>query len=791
MARAVPIQLDHDSDVEDVEEERMSHDDADVPRETASHEEYESDVGHMWERVSRWALYGMLLLTPIFFLPWTVQPAGVNKQFFVIALVLVSFLAYLVRALTTAKLAFPRSILSLAVLAVLVTFGLGTIFSNVKTLSFFGNFIQPDTMFNFIAFALAFFLAAVFLDEWHYVRAFSFFMFGAAFSAVVGLLHVFGVIPWNMFGSFLAWGIFIGAAFVSAIAALSFFSLSGRAKIFLGVLAFLFGVTLFLLGYQIIWIGVVFVMIVFMGFRFMESKSFGVGSGLSLPMLVMMAALLLLLVGNLLPTIVGIPAEPRPNFSTTLEVVKSSFRGTNAVFGSGPGTFGYQYELFKPTAINQTGFWQARFSQGSSFLITALATTGALGLAALFFLIGAFVLQLFKSHEHQGISMVVFSGTFFLLFMWFFSPLNFTLALFAFLGLGVLARLGGGVRVVGLEALRRAFGLASVIGINILVVVSLGLLYIFGQRYVAALYYSKGVTMFNAGEDRARVLVLLDRARRLDVYSDQYLRAFSQALLARAQGLAGEIGDAEGDAEGDAVSLLQAELRNTVSGAINIARAATVRGPHDSLNWSNLGAVYENLISLVGGIDALVEESYKRAVELNPKNPQPLVNWARSLTYGASGSDALDTVQVALEEAIALKGDYAPAYYNLGLVHFQKQEFDDARTRLEQAVIAQPQYGDARYFLGLVYNQLDLREEAIQQFEIVASFNPDNQNVQDILEQLGSPVARPATPPPAEDGEVMEEEEGEATEEDGEAMTEDGEEAVVGTGDETVEEGEE
>ena len=74
--------------------------------------------------------------------------------------------------------------------------------------------------------------------------------------------------------------------------------------------------------------------------------------------------------------------EVRPSWSATLGITKQSLKN-NIVFGTGPNTFLYNWLKFKPAAVNNTIFWNARFGSGFGHLPSMMATTGVLGIAAI------------------------------------------------------------------------------------------------------------------------------------------------------------------------------------------------------------------------------------------------------------------------------------------------------------------------------------------------------------------------------------------------------------------------
>ena len=72
----------------------------------------------------------------------------------------------------------------------------------------------------------------------------------------------------------------------------------------------------------------------------------------------------------------------------------------------------------------------------------------------------------------------------------------------------------------------------------------------------------------------------------------------------------------------------------------------------------------------------------------------------------------------------------------------------------ERAIRLNDVYANARYFLGLSYANLERESEAIQEFERVKETNPDNRELDVILENLRSGRA-PLTSLVAEEPETL------------------------------------
>ena len=53
----------------------------------------------------------------------------------------------------------------------------------------------------------------------------------------------------------------------------------------------------------------------------------------------------------------------------------------------------------------------------------------------------------------------------------------------------------------------------------------------------------------------------------------------------------------------------------------------------------------------------------------------------------------------------------------IGLTHYQEQNFQDAQSEFQRALIIMPNYSDALYYLGLTYDQQGQKNNAIVEFE--------------------------------------------------------------------------
>ncbi len=74
------------------------------------------------------------------------------------------------------------------------------------------------------------------------------------------------------------------------------------------------------------------------------------------------------------------------------------------VFGSGVETFAYSYYLDRPAEHNFVSEWDFLYNKAHNEFLNILATTGIVGLAAYFSLLGSFVVYCFRSFQKQKLS---------------------------------------------------------------------------------------------------------------------------------------------------------------------------------------------------------------------------------------------------------------------------------------------------------------------------------------------------------------------------------------------------
>jgi len=251
----------------------------------------------------------------------------------------------------------------------------------------------------------------------------------------------------------------------------------------------------------------------------------------------------------------------------------------------------------------------------------------------------------------------------------------------------------------------------------------------------------------------------LQEAIRLNPRQIRYQMVLSKIFLVKAQeGLANLQEGAD-----------QQEIIENIRLARLFAMNATEVTPQQIIAWQSLAELYQNTMTIAQESEQFAEltiAALKRAVELEPKNPQ---------FYTEIGNMYLllgrrDEAKAEFEKAIDKKIDYAPANINiallleqdglvdeaihkletlqarnadnvellfqLGRLYYNRGETDKAIAQFIGALNINPNYSNALYSLGIAYEKQDRKQDAIIVFEAVLELNPGLEVVQDKIDEL-------------------------------------------------------
>ncbi|MFA4954651.1 MAG: tetratricopeptide repeat protein [Patescibacteria group bacterium] len=773
--------------------------------------------------ISSVCLYLVVFLMPLWFLPQTLDVLELNKQTLLAALTMIALLCHIGAAILERRMTITRSWMHLVVLM----FGLGylvtSLFSEDRYLSMVGNFGQMQWAFASIAcFVVLYFILV------NKVRSTSFlyhlilaFLGSAVVAALYGILQINGAyaLGWlfpalsaktfNTVGTLNSLGVFLSVAIVLASSLMVLGCkdqkcVLGRsskgsllAKILVWVAILLPLVYVAMIDFWVCWAAILFGTLLLVAISTIRTRAVKHPIKLIVPGLICAVSVIFLIWST--PFKLSLPAEVAPSMTHSWDIAKQALR-SNPVFGTGPGTWIYDYSQYRSPSVNTSPFWTYRFERGYSTFLTLLPTIGLVGITLwLMLVISAIVKSILhllkeKDDDQWQAYLTVFVGWATVVFSAFFY--NYNLAhhfLFWFL-LGLLGTLvaRGKFNLDG-QAKPAYMGLLSIIFI-LVTVGSVSVLWLSGQRLVADADYSKAVLTYRDGKPIQQSIDKLNSAVALNSLNDAYYRNLSQAYLIQ---LNEKIVPNPNADQAKEISAL-------VSASVDTARKATEVSPKNVDNWSNLAVIYQSIASFTRGADEFAIKNFQEAAKLEPNNPTfadeiGKIYIMRADAYATllntkdekARADAqtkmvaeLDHAAEYLNQAVQLKGDFALAHYNLaimyerqnklpeaiakmelvlaadstdvgvgfqlGLLYYRNNQKDKARDLFEQIVAYEPKYSNARWFLAALYEEGGRLDDAIAQVKKVQELNPGNQTVDERLAallKLKEEKAKPTTTP--------------------------------------------
>ena len=767
------------------------------------------------EQVIKWGLYILAFLVPVFFLPFTANILELNKQLLLLVFSLFFLIAWLGKIIASGQLKLKKSLLNLGIILFLIFYLISAAVSkNLYQSLVGGNGMVQEAFFSLFALVIIFFVLVNNLKNRSEVQNVIFALTLSAFLAgIYGMLQLAGkfVFPWdfvkntnfNTVGSVNALEIFLGGMLVlSAV----LFAESGTARwrqIFYGVAAGFFLLMVLSINFPNVWWGLLAATVVIIGLGIMSRKQLS-QYRLILPMVILAFAVLMLMPirFNIFGSWLKVPVEISPSLRATVDIGKQALK-SNLFFGTGPGNYAYDYGLYRSTVLNQTDFWNVRFSAGFSKVTSFPATIGLFGsllwvVLVIIFAIYGFIRLVKRSGRNWVLALAIFSAWFLLAVLQFLYTTNLTLefAFWMIMGLAFLTLKSLTPRTeeetveeadfTQLEAtiaeFERTSPLASIFSfvLVIVLVATISVLYLGGSYYYADILYQRGLVDAQ-GNSLENGSVVISRAVMLNPYNDLYLRTLAQAALMRVDAEFGKPQSAERDSG----------IQNLVATAINIAKRSTDLAPLNVDNWVQRASIYRAVMPYTAGADQWAIDSYSEATRLEPQNPFYFLELGRSYVLAAdllsSVQDAeqkvkregyLSKAEEALSTSVSLKPDYSPSIYQLallydyegkldqavtrmketrdinpqdvgvafqlGLLYYKQLNWDAAGAEFERAVLLDNNYSNARYFLGLIYDRQGNKVAAIEQFEKIQALNLDNQDVKTILANLRA--GKPALP---------------------------------------------
>lgn len=760
-----------------------------------------------WQNTSRRAIFAVVFLVPLFFLPFTSNVLDFNKQALLATLILLSLFAWLLKSLIAEKIDLNLNWFNLAPLSVMVFVGLSTLFSAYPYASFWGWPLNVSASFlTTLALVLFYFLVTHLFREPEEV--FGLILVLVVSGLLVSLLavpQIVGQFPlpfdftqntsFNTVGNPNSLAVFL-AVLLPLATSLIFISKSRlvRTLLWLFVLTAVF--LLLAINFSSAWIVLLAGTSLILILGITRREIFNL-SWLFLPMVLLALALFARVTNTQLLPAINLPAEVSPSQSSSWQIAGQTLTARppfSWFWGSGPGTFIYDYSRFKPSSINQSAFWATRFGSAGSQILDWLATIGPLGLLAFLATLGSALWLGFRAVSLRTAGQESFvwillvglwAGLVGLAFGFWLYPANLTLLfLFWFVAAAIIGLTAPRARHFDLRSAEtteikkvKSSGPWATVGVSFafiaVLIGAMGVFFVLGQRYFAEASYVQALTAVQKGDNQKALEKMALAIRFTNGQQDNYWRDVTQVYLFRIQE---EL--AKKNLSNDQKSQ---NVSNLISQLVAAAKASTDASGQNVANWTIRGFVYNQILNLIPDADKWAVSAYEEAIKLEPSNPSIYAslgqiylaradNLANDKDKQAERQQALEAARDNFQKARDLKNDYAPALFQLAMIDVREQKVKDAIAKLEDTKVIAPfdtglafqlgliyqadnqrdkaqaeferavaldsNYANARYFLGLLSDAAGQKDKAIEQFQKIADLNPGNDTIKKILEGL-------------------------------------------------------
>jgi tetratricopeptide (TPR) repeat protein len=701
----------------------------------------ESSIFTVCDAVTKYSIYALIFLVPIFFLPWTSDALDFNKQALLLVLIFIASFSFMLKILVSGKFKISKSPIHFAAAALFVVYAVSTVFSVNKYGSFWGIPQQlSESMLAIICFFLFYFLISNVFTKENISTSVNILMGSAIIAELFGILQLFGlyILPsgfaktaaFNTVGSAGSLGLVAAIILPLAIVMLILSKKWWQRTLSIAQIL-LAAVVLVLINYTIIWWVVILGSAAILALAVMKNDIFD-GRWTALPMFFMVVGLFFIILN---PQINLLSQKPNEIFllqKTGFDIAVNSIK-EKPIFGSGPGTFAYDFSKFKSPDYSNSALWSVAFNKSSSKVLDNLATTGFLGFLAILAFIAFPIYYLIKQFlgknknqitdseslvsQNHTVVLIGLSVAFFeVCVAYLLYDSNMVIDFLFFFTIAAIVAL--------IYEEKKSYTLKNSSVVNLVVtfvftlifIFGIGLLVLDGQRYIADIRYNSALASYQASKTDEG-LKNLEAAATMNPQSDVYFRQLSQAYLLGLQNKLKSLKTAATDQE-------KTDIQNLMANSVNAAKLATDINPQDVNNWSSRGYIYQSLIGIQSDAQTWAISSYDSGLKLDPNNPYLFLQEGNSY----------------LSAALAMPSDQSDQ---------KNQLLQKSQTQLEKATSLNKSYSDAYYSLGLVYNLLGKDDKSIAAFKTVQQLNPTDKTIQPILDNLaaGKPIIQIAPTP--------------------------------------------
>lgn len=752
------------------------------------------------DRIVEIILYALIILIPAFFWPAFPESFELPKQIILAVGVSILLVVWLFKINSLKQISFVKSKLGISLLAFLLIYLLASLFSIDRISSFLGFYGRYTGSFVSVAFFIVlFFLVVNYVDSFEKIkRLLRAFSWASGLIVIFGMLQILGIYIFNIDiaktpqfyligNSLVQFSIFIVASLISNL--VLFFVSQKKVNRLVGLVFLAINIAaMIMLDVVVGWIALIASAIVLLAFHISQEEKKKSFINLAIALIVL-AVVFSFISFKFIPTkdVSELALGQKASFEVASQTLKEK-----PILGSGPSTFYYDYNKYKPDYVNYSLLWATKFGKPGSEIADLLSGTGILGTLALAVFIGMYLVKAFKtiSQADDFEKLVISYGLLSLVSMFVVSSFFYSFGTVLYFIFWLLIALG----VASLSILEKENGKAEertfsfekspqaamLFSLAFMVSIALVIGVIYGSVKVAsAEYYIYKADRALANKDLDSSIAHAGKAAADFKQRSAYHIIFSRLLLISANEIA----------SGDKPD--EKQISNLVTSAIAEAKGAVEYAPLDPNAWEHLAVVYRDAGYYTEGTWQLQKDSFAKAMELDPKDPilptvfgnaniiestrvqarmkqdsdvsgkigeflnNAIVEFNKSI---GMKSDYIDAY-LSLAEVYAKKGDYAKALnaaetavkidssnltalYKVGRIYYDSGDLNKAREQFEKVIEVYGKHADSLYLLGIIYDKQGERDKAIEAMQKVVDLNPDNENLLKKLDNLksGKPI---------------------------------------------------
>lgn len=697
------------------------------PRRETGQEDYENKdkkmITKILDKIVGFSIFMIFFGIPIFFTGLTLQGIMFEKQLYFYFWLLLGLVSWAAKGVIIGEMNVRRTPLDIPIIGFWAAYLFATFFSVDRWHSFWGAFGDPSRGFMSVtALVIAYYLIFSNFSLKRFKLILGSFIASGLVVSLWTLMVVLNIriipaaiaafSPMSLIGSMTGLGAFLsGIIILITIAILKVSENDGMGKILKGSILTVLIANLILDLFLILtiwnfipWLALfvgIAVFVVFILARIMRPS----GSWTMLPMALFVIIMILRVVGSVNIAKVEMPTEISLGYQSSWTIAKEALKD-KFLLGSGPATYGYDTALYRTQELNSNAFYNLHFAQGSSVILEAIPTIGGIG--SLFFVLiilsflSVMIYFICRDKEKNKLySLGFFSAFAILLANVLVTKGEGTIYLLtALIGIVTLAvtlkesdteerYLSLSLKASPKFALALAF---------IFMVVSAGVAFLFvflGKIYAADIYAGDASRKVYAGREEDSITEL---GKAINLYSQEggyYLQAGQYYMaLANKEALKGT--------EKRDVQKIQQFLNYSISAASQ----GKNMNKNDVASTELLAQIYENAGMYVPDSIGLAVETYKRGLELAPRNPDFYlkigllkVNLASSSKDDNQKKQLIGEAKEMFQKSVEQKNNYDPGYFQMSLAQEALSETDKAIESGRKALEINPK--NENYVLAL------------------------------------------------------------------------------------------